>query len=323
MNNNSLPNIPWQERPLGSSDVVWRYDANPIIPRNLIPSSNSIFNSAVVPFKGKFAGVFRCDNKKRDMNVHRGFSDDGIQWKLDNDPIEWEYHDLELSHFQYRYDPRVLWLADRYYVTWCNGYHGPTIGIGYTFDFEKFTFLENALLPFNRNGVLFPRKINGKYFMLSRPSDNGHTPFGDIYLSQSPDLIHWGEHRFVMGTKGGWQSTKVGAGPVPIETPEGWLLFYHGVLTSCNGFVYSFGAALLDLDQPWKVIYRGASYLLSPQTYYECVGDVPNVAFPCATLYDQPTGRIAIYYGGADTVTALAFAKLDEILDFLKTNSEL
>ena len=192
MTNNALPNIPWQERPSGNCEVVWRYDANPIIPRNLIPSSNSIFNSAVVPFHGKFAGVFRCDNKKREMNLNRGFSDDGIHWKLDNDTINWECDNPEIGWFQYRYDPRVVWLEDRYYVTWCNGYHGPTIGIGYTFDFEKFTFLENALLPFNRNGVLFPRKINGKYMMFSRPSDNGHTPFGDIYLSQSPDMIHWG-----------------------------------------------------------------------------------------------------------------------------------
>ena len=162
----------------------------------------------------------------------------------------------------------------------------------------------------------------GKYVMFSRPSDNGHTPFGDIFISQSPDMVHWGEHRFVMGTKGGRQSTKIGAGPVPIETPEGWLLFYHGVLTSCNGFVYSFGVALLDLDQPWKVIHRGGSYLLSPQTLYENVGDVPNVAFPCATLYDEPTGRITIYYGGADTVTALAFAKLDEVLAFVKETDD-
>lgn len=319
-----LPNIPWEDRPAGCQDVVWRYSANPIIPRNLIPSSNSIFNSAVVPFQGQFAGVFRADNKKREMNLHRGFSPDGLCWQLDNDPIEWEFADPALSRFEHRYDPRVVWLEDRYYVTWCNGYHGPTIGIGYTFDFEKFTFLENALLPFNRNGVLFPRRINGKYMMFSRPSDNGHTPFGDIFISQSPDMVHWGEHRWVMGTKGWtWQSTKIGAGPVPIETPEGWLLFYHGVLTSCNGFVYSFSAALLDLEEPWKVIYRGAPYLLSPQTLYECVGDVPNVAFPCASLYDEPTGRIAIYYGGADTVTALAFCKMDEVLDFLKHNSEL
>lgn len=318
----ALSNIPWEERPAGSSEVVWRYSQNPIIPRNLLPISNSIFNSAVVPFDGSFAGVFRVDNKKREMNIHSGKSLDGLNWTLSPEPIQWACDDPELAHFEHRYDPRVTWVEDRYYVTWCNGYHGPTIGIGYTFDFETFRFLENALLPFNRNGVLFPRKIKDKYVMFSRPSDNGHTPFGDIFLSQSTDMIHWGEHRFVMGRNHGWQSTKIGAGPSPIETPEGWLLFYHGVLTSCNGFVYSFGAALLDLDQPWKVIYRTAPYLLSPQTYYECVGDVPNVAFPCAALYDQLTGRIAIYYGGADTVTALAFTRLNDVLDFLKENSQ-
>lgn len=323
MNNLSLPHIPWEERPTGSSEIVWRYSGNPIIARDLIPSSNSIFNSAVVPFDGKFAGVFRCDDKKRQMNVHRGFSVNGIDWDLDDDPIEWTYKEPELSRFEHRYDPRVLWLEDRYYVTWCNGYHGPTIGIGYTYDFEKFHFLENALLPFNRNGVLFPRKINDLYLILSRPSDNGHTPFGDIFISQSYDLMHWGQHRFVMGAKSGWQSTKIGAGPIPIETAEGWLLIYHGVLTSCNGFVYSYGAALLDLEQPWKVIYRGGPYLLSPQKDYECVGDVPNVVFPCAALLDADTGRLAIYYGGADTVTALAFTKLDEVIQFVKDTSEL
>jgi len=155
---NALPNIPWEDRPEGCLDVVWRYSRNPIIPRDLIPSSNSIFNSAVVSFNRKFAGVFRCDNRKREMNIHRGFSDNGVDWDLEDVPINWEFLDPELSKFQYRYDPRVLWLEDRYYITWCNGYHGSTIGIGYTFDFEKFTFLENGLLPFNRNGVLFPRK---------------------------------------------------------------------------------------------------------------------------------------------------------------------
>lgn len=314
-------NIPWEERPPDCSEVVWRYSQNPIIQRDHIPDSNSIFNSAVAPFEDHFAGVFRVDNKKREMNLHRGFSKDGVDWQLDHQPILWEFEDLELSIFSHRYDPRLVWLEERYYITWCNGYHGPTIGIGYTDDFEEFHFLENALLPFNRNGVLFPRKINDSYVMLSRPSDNGHTPFGDIFLSLSPDMIHWGRHRFVMGVAGGWQSTKIGAGPVPIETPQGWLLFYHGVLTSCNGFVYSFGAALLDLDQPWKVIRRGGPYLLSPQKYYECVGDVPNVAFPCAALFDETSGRIAIYYGGADTVTALAFTHLDDVLQFLETHS--
>src|SRR4030065_1330861 len=142
MTQSPLPNIPWEDRPSSSSEVVWRYTWNPIIPRNLIPSSNSIFNSAVVPFKDQFAGVFRCDNKRRAMNLNRGFSPDGIHWQLDDQPIAWVYPDQELSQFQYRYDPRLLWLEDRYYVTWCNGYHGPTIGIGYTYDFEQFNFLE-------------------------------------------------------------------------------------------------------------------------------------------------------------------------------------
>jgi len=318
-----LPHLPWEDRPAGCADVVWRYSQNPIIPRNATPTSNSVFNSAVVPFENAFAGVFRCDDRRRRMDLHTGFSADAVHWTLDPEPIEWRCDEPEIAPFVHRYDPRVCWLEERCYVTWCNGYHGPTIGVGYTHDFKTFHQMENAFLPHNRNGVLFPRRINGRYAMYSRPSDTGHTPFGDIFYSESPDLVHWGRHRFVMAPIGWtWQSTKVGAGPTPIETSEGWLLFYHGVLTSCNGFVYSFGAALLDLDQPWKVIYRSAPYLLSPQTLYECVGDVPNVTFPCAALADVDTGRLAIYYGCADTVTGLAFGYLDEILDYLKENSE-
>jgi beta-1,4-mannooligosaccharide/beta-1,4-mannosyl-N-acetylglucosamine phosphorylase len=255
------------------------------------------------------------------MQLHAGVSKDGIHWEIEPKRIQFKCDDDEIGNFVYGYDPRVCWLEDRYTITWCNGYHGPTIGVGYTDDFKTFYQMENAFLPYNRNGVLFPRKINGKFAMLSRPSDTAHTPFGDIFYSESPDLIHWGHHRHVMSPTGGWQATKVGAGPTPIETSEGWLLFYHGVLTSCNGFVYSFGAALLDLEKPWKVIYRTRPYLLNPREYYECVGDVPNVAFPCAALYDPPTRRIAIYYGGADTVTGLAFAKFDELMDFIKENS--
>lgn len=320
-----LKNIPWQDKPQGCGDVVWRYVENPIIERDAIPSSNSIFNSAVVPFEGKFAGVFRCDSKSRSMDIFAGFSEDGIHWKIEETPIVFEGAEEEILKREYRYDPRVCFIEDRYYITWCNGYHGPTIGVGYTFDFKHFHQLENAFLPYNRNGVLFPRKINGLYGMVSRPSDTGHTPFGDIFYSQSPDLEFWGRHRHVMSTIKGdasaWQSMKIGAGPVPIETSEGWLLFYHGVLNSCNGYVYSFGAAILDLEKPWIVKYRTKPYLLSPQKIYECMGDVPNVTFPCAALCDAKTGRIAIYYGCADTVTGLAFAQADELISYIKENS--
>lgn len=318
--------MPWQERPARCDDVVWRYSENPVIPRDLMSCSNSIFNSAVVPFEDAFVGVFRVDSKCRNMRLHFGHSPDGFNFEIEEEPISFICDDPEIAEFVEGYDPRVCWLEDRFYVTWCNSYHGPTIGVAYTHDFEKFYQMENAFLPFNRNGVLFPRKINGKYAILSRPSDGAHTPFGDIFYSESPDMMYWGRHRHVMAPKAGkltWQCTKVGAGPIPIETSEGWLLFYHGVLTSCNGFVYSMGAALLDIDRPWKVLYRTKPYLLSPQKSYECVGDVPNVVFPCAALHDTDTGRIAIYYGCADTVTGLVFCYVDEVIDFLKANSEL
>ena len=315
----ALPNIPWQDKPEGYQKPIWRYDNNPIIKRDAIPTSNSIFNSAVVPFNGKFAGVFRCDSMGLIMDIFAGFSDDGINWKINPDPIVFE-GDPEVTRKAYRYDPRVCFIEDRYYITWCNGYHGPTIGVGYTFDFKTFYQLENAFLPYNRNGVLFPRRINDKYAMVSRPSDTGHTPFGDIFYSESPDLCYWGKHRYVFGTSpaAGWQSKKVGPGPTPIETDEGWLMIYHGVLNSCNGFVYRFGVALLDIDKPWIVKERGMFYVFGPEEDYELTGDVPNVTFPCATLVDAPSGRIAIYYGAADTVTGLAFTTVDELLSFMR-----
>ncbi len=211
----ALPNIPWEDRPDGCRDVVWRYSANPIIPRNLIPSSNSIFNSAAAPFGDGFAGVFRCDSRARWMDLHAGRSADGIHWQIEDSAIEFIADTPGQFQGGEKYDPRVCWLEDRYYVTWCSCGQGPTVGVGYTHDFREFHRLENAFVPFNRNGVLFPRRIRGKYALLHRPSGPGHNAFGDIWLSQSPDLEHWGCHRRVMRTAGGWQSTKIGAGPTP------------------------------------------------------------------------------------------------------------
>jgi beta-1,4-mannooligosaccharide/beta-1,4-mannosyl-N-acetylglucosamine phosphorylase len=317
----NLPNIPWQERPNGCTDVVWRYSGNPIIQRNQIPNANSIFNSAVIAKDGAFVGIFRCDDRAMQQNLYLGKSEDGIHWELEERPVDlYDKEDRRIGP-ACGYDPRVCMIDGTYYVTWCNSFHGPTIGVAYSKDFKKFYQLENAFLPFNRNGVLFPRKIGGKFCMLSRPSDNGHTPFGDIFLSQSPDMEHWGYHRFVMAAGGGWSWTKIGPGPIPIETDEGWLLIYHGVATTCSGMIYSMGAAILDIDKPWEVKYRCKPYILHPTETYECVGDVPNVTFPCATLSDAATGRIAIYYGAADTVVALAFAQVDELVAYIKKNA--
>lgn len=319
----ALPNLPWQDRPAGSDEILWRHSANPIMGRNALPCANSVYNSAVVPFKGGFAGVFRCDYKNILPFLHVGWSQDALSWKLDPEQIEFVQPDGSRLRLTYGYDPRVTPIDGEFIVAWCNQFHGPTIGLARTTDFKTFYQLENAFVPFNRNGVLFPKKINGLYTILHRPSDNGHTPFGDIFLSQSPDLTFWGRHRHVMSPcgSGWWDSKKIGAGPVPIETSEGWLLFYHGVLSTCNGFNYSIGAALLDLDQPWKVIARADRYLLAPEADYEVTGRVPNVCFPCAALVDGATDRLALYYGAADTHTAVAYARVPEVIDFIKKHN--
>jgi len=320
----ALSFLPWEERPKGCHDVVWRYSGNPIIGWNPTPSTARVFNSAVLPFRGAFVGVFRADHRNGRANLHFGRSPDGFRFEIDDQVIPWRDDQGRPEPVSYAYDPRLVQIEGTYYVVWCDDMHGASIGLGRTRDFESWTRMPNPLLPFNRNGVLFPRKVGGKYRMLSRPSDGGHTPFGDIFISESPDLVHWGHHRRVMGKggRGWWQSTKIGAGPTPIVTTEGWLLFYHGVSTTCNGYVYSFGAALLDLEEPHRVLKRCGDYLLTPEKTYETTGFVPNVVFPCQNLYDAPSGRIAIYYGAADTFTALAFCHVDEVLAFIEGHHE-
>lgn len=321
----AVKNIPWQEKPEGFEGVVWRHNNNPIIDWNPTKKSARIFNSAVLPYEDGFIGVFRADHKNGRPQLHLGRSTDALNWDIEDEEIHWV--DEQGNDYQpsYAYDPRLVKIDDTYYIVWCCDFGGAALGLGMTKDFKTFVRLENPFIPFNRNGVLFPRKVNDKFLLLSRPSDSGHTPFGDIFLSESPDLVHWGRHRRVM-TKGGqgwWQGTKIGSGATPIETSEGWLMFYHGVSGTCNGFVYSMGAAILDKDNPSKVLYRTRDYLLTPEKEYEKTGFVPNVAFPCATLQDPETGRISIYYGAADTYVAVAYAQVDELVKYIKENSEL
>jgi beta-1,4-mannooligosaccharide/beta-1,4-mannosyl-N-acetylglucosamine phosphorylase len=317
-----LPNMPWQEKPEGCDDIIWRYDQNPVVGKKVVKGATRVFNSAVVPCQGGFIGVFRADHKNGYPNLHLGKSEDGIKWEIEEKIIKFLNEDgAPADTILYGYDPRLVRVEGTYYITWCNYFNGPTIGVAKTEDFKTFIQLENAFLPFNRNGVLFPRKIKGDFVMLSRPSDNGHTPFGDIFLSRSPDMTYWGKHRLVMKTSHyWWKNTKLGAGPVPIETTEGWLMIYHGVCTTCSGFIYSIGAALLDIDEPSRVIADCENYLLTPEEPYETTGFVPNVVFPCAALNDAETGRIAVFYGAADTCCALAFMQVDELIDYIKAH---
>ena len=319
-----LPNIPWQDRP--ANDVhdapVWRYSNNPVIPRNPAPGVARIFNSAVCPWEDGFIAVLRGEQVNGIPYIYLGRSDDGISWKIDKEQIPFVDENGESFMPRYAYDPRLIKIDDTYYAVWCQDFYGASIGMASTKDFKTFVRLENPFIPFNRNAVLFPRKVHDRYLLLSRPSDSGHTPFGDIFLSESPDMTYWGKHRHVMSAGSRWwESVKIGGGAAPIETTEGWLLFYHGVSSTCNGFVYSIGGAILDIDEPSKVLYRCENYLLTPEEPYEERGFVPNVTFPCATLQDTETGRIAIYYGAADTYVGLAFTQVDLVVDYIKKHS--
>ena len=287
----AVPNVPWQDKPDNLNGApVWRYHENPIIGRNPVKEVARIFNSAVMPYEDGFIGVFRAEQTNGIPFIYLGRSKDGIRWEFEEEK--------------------------------CQDFYGASIGIAKTTDFKTFVRIENPFLPFNRNAVLFPRKVNGNFLMLSRPSDSGHTPFGDIFISESPDMVYWGKHRHVMGKSSEWwESVKIGGGAAPIETTEGWLLFYHGVTGTCNGYVYSIGGAILDIDHPSIVKYRCENFLLTPQEWYEERGFVGNVTFPCATIHDSESGKIAIYYGAADTYVGLAFTTVDEVVSYIKEHS--
>jgi beta-1,4-mannooligosaccharide/beta-1,4-mannosyl-N-acetylglucosamine phosphorylase len=319
-----LPSIPWQDKPQGCTSPLWRYTANPIIGRNPLPDVARIFNSAVMPYESGYIGVFRGEQRNGIPHIYLGRSKDALHWEFDKEKIP--FTDKKGAPFMppYAYDPRLVKVDDTYYIMWCQDAYGPTIGIAKTTDFKRFERIENPYLPYNRNAVLFPRKINGNFVMLSRPCDNGHTAFGDIFLSESPDMEFWGRHRHVMGRSGNWwENLKIGGGAAPIETSKGWLLFYHGVVNTCNGYVYSIGGAILDIDEPSKVLHRCENYLLTPEEEYEERGFVPNVCFPCAALTDANTGRIALYYGCADSYVGVAFTTVSEVYDYILAHDKL
>ncbi len=318
----NLPNIPWQDKPADAIGPVWRYSENPIIDRNPLPGVARIFNSAVVPWEDGFIGVFRGEQVNGVPHIYLGRSKDGIHWTYDPEKIPFVNEQGEPFMPRYAYDPRLVKVEDTYYIIWCTDFYGAALGLAKTTDFKTFVRLDNPFIPFNRNGVLFPRKINGNFCLLSRPSDSGHTPFGDVFISESPDMTYWGKHKHVMtrGYNQWWQSLKIGGGAAPIETEEGWLLFYHGVTGTCNGYVYSMGACILDKDEPSRVKYRSENFILTPETWYEERGFVANVIFPVSALCDAESGKIAIYYGAADSYVGLAFTTVDEIVGYVKAN---
>jgi beta-1,4-mannooligosaccharide/beta-1,4-mannosyl-N-acetylglucosamine phosphorylase len=198
---------------------------------------------------------------------------------------------------------------------------GPLVSVALTKDFREFERKGAVMPPEDKNAALFPRRFGGRWAMLHRPVPGFPGTRANIWLSYSPDLKHWGDHCVVLEARRGawWDSNKIGLSPQPIETPEGWLIIYHGVRMTAAGCLYRLGAALLDLEQPCKVIRRGDEWIFGPDKQYERVGDVGDVVFPCGAIHDPTTGELRLYYGAADTSIALAAANVNDLLDWLRS----
>ena len=168
--------------------------------------------------------------------------------------------------------------------------------------------------PENKDGVLFPQKINGKYARLDRPVAGG---LGNIWISFSDDLLSWGNHKCVMTIRDDhWDSWRIGASSQPIKIDDGWLIIYHGVKVASGGPIYRLGAAVLAEDDPSRVLCRSAIPILAPREYYERVGDVNNVVFSCGAILEDDGQELKIYYGASDTSICIGTANINELMQF-------
>jgi beta-1,4-mannooligosaccharide/beta-1,4-mannosyl-N-acetylglucosamine phosphorylase len=305
-------------------DVVQRYAGNPILTPDMIPGANAVFNSSVARFGDRYVGVFRVEKRQGFQSLRVGWSDDGITgWKLDSDEVLVPTEEPFITAEEARYDPRITYIAtdDRYYICHASeNRFGCQISVAGTRDFKTFEKIAVAAEPTNRNMVLFPEKIGPRgelYVRLDRPWEGGNS--GNMWISYSPDLVYWGRSECIMQSRAfAWDSGKIGPGAPPIRTSEGWLIVYHGITPRVNAKIYKAGVALLDLDDPRKVIARGKEYIMAPREMYERVGDVPNVVFPTAVIPYPQEDEVRIYYGGADTVFCLATAKISELIHFAR-----
>ena len=302
-----------------------RYADNPILTARDWPyPANTVFNAGACQVGDQTVLLVRVEDRRGHSHLTVARSNDGeSNWHIDPTP---SFAADSAKHSEEQWgveDARITWVEDR--RRWVIAYtafspRGPLVSLAETDDFNSFTRLGPVMPPENKDAAVFPRRFGGRYAMLHRPVATHHWG-AHIWISFSPDLIHWGEHQPLLDSRRGawWDANKIGVGPPPLETPEGWLVLYHGVRITAGGCLYRVGLALLDLDNPCRVLRRSDEWVLAPETPYERQGDVAGVVFPCGWILDKPTGVVRLYYGGADTCLALASAHLGELLDYLHT----
>ncbi|HBT63984.1 MAG TPA: glycosidase [Ruminococcaceae bacterium] len=304
-----------------SKRIFEKYKYNPVMTPDMLPTSVLYtFNPGAIKHNGEYILMMDCTTLD---DIHRFWiarSKDGYMFTPDPKPVNWP--DPDPTHPELcTYDPRITKIGDEYIILYASdlSQNEVRVGIVRTKDFEKFERVSIGSDLGNRNGCLFPERIDNLYVRLDRPFTNELNPCS-MWVSYSPDLVFWGKSRPVMYKgKPFCDGFKMGAGAVPIRTDKGWLEIYHTVSKTCNGFIYYLKACLLDLQDPSQVIGYTKDILLWPEHDYEMQGRVMNVVFTCNALLED-NGMIKIYYGAGDTNIGLAEGKINDIIEACLAN---
>jgi predicted GH43/DUF377 family glycosyl hydrolase len=310
-----------------SNDLFRRYRGNPLLTPDRWPYAiNAVLNAGAAEVEGATVLLCRVEDRRGISHLTVARSQNGFSnWLVDETPL------LEpgpgILHETWGVeDPRLTWMPElkAWVITYTSfGPGGPSISLATTQDFRSVERLGLIRAPEDKNGALLPRKIGGEFILFHRPVA-ALTQRADIWLSRSSDLHSWAAPEPVLAARPGgwWDSARIGIGPPPLETPEGWLVVYHGVRVTVAGALYRVGLALLDLEDPAKVLRRCAEWVLGPRENYELVGDVPGVVFPCGLIHDAESDELRLYYGAADTCLGMATASLSEVLQFVLEHGE-
>jgi len=307
---------------MSTPELFKRSPANPILKASDMPfPCQAVCNPAACLVDGETLLLLRVIDNDDHSHLVVARSQDGIGgWRMQDPPLlspgqaaGW-YETLGCE------DPRITYLGDegRYVIAYVgSSEQGAGVCLATTKDFRNVSQLGLVIHPYNKDAALFPRKIGGRYLLLHRPTAG---PLENVWLSESEDLRHWGSPVCVLqeDQQPGWNSGKVGTGPTPIETPDGWLLIFHGVQLEETGWLYRVGLALLDLEDPSKIVAKGPSWVFGPTQPYELRGEKPGIVFPTGAVVQD--GTLRMYYGAADTTVAVASAKLEDLLEVLREN---
>lgn len=313
---------------MGDSNVnpiVKRYEGNPILTKKDVPYPvETVHNAAAVKDENRYIMLFRSHRRNGRSIIGIADSNDGFHFRVRPEPFMVPATEGIFSTYE-EYgveDPRICALENNYFITYsAYSRHGVRIGLAQTADFKTVDRVSLITQADYRNVVLFPQKFGGRYVRLDRPHSE-ISPWS-IWISYSPDLIHWGDSRLVMKPESyHWDEMKIGPGATPFRTEQGWLHIYHGVYPTLSGSVYRLGVALHDVDDPAEVIGVSDDWILQPEDPWEVTGYVSNVVFTCGAV-PESDGTVKIYWGGADTVMCVGTAQIQDLVDLCITNSRL